>query len=462
MAQSARRFAAWRAGSQASKACTGAPTARRRFARFLPRATILAVLAGTLPAQAQLVPGIPPITIGQPQANPEALGGPVGVQGRVLPELSAIGIQTATGVVLPTVTGTMVYDDNIFASQVTPAADLLFHLRPEVLLRSPEGMLTYTAQVYADLVKFTDHPALSNGNLGFSLGARREFARDWQIESQTAARYDHQDPSGFALPVPNATVGSLPIYTILQENITLRYRTGRFRLSTTGGYEREDFADTVVGNTPIKESTLNANAWQLEQRVDYILSHLTQLFFDNTLLRREYDNRVLNSTGLTTLVGAVFEHRRLIRGTASFGWRERIYDLRNIGNVGSPTFAFNVAWFPTEVLTLTALGTQDFADSPITTGTGSSPVIDIRTLQAEADYEFTPQWIGTASVGYATYDYSVTSRSDAVKTLGASLIYRMNRNMVWTAQYKLGSRGSNQPGFGYQRQQIGLALKVQY
>jgi hypothetical protein len=165
---------------------------------------------------------------------------------------------------------------------------------------------------------------------------------------------------------------------------------------------------------------------------------------------------------VTTLVGAVFDFHRLIRGTGSIGWRERIYDLRNIPRVGAPTFAFNLAWFPTERLTLLALGSQEFADSPVTTATGSSPMIDIRTLQAEADYEFTPQWVGTASAGYATYDYSTTGRADAVKTLGANLIYRMNRNMLWTVEYKLASRGSNQADFGYQRQQIGLALKVQY
>ena len=422
----------------------------------------MSALATTTAAQAQLVPGIPPIQIGPPQTNPELLGGPVPVLNRTPIELSPIGIQTIPALIFPNVTGTMVYDDNIFASQVTPASDLLFHLRPEVSLRSPEGMLTYSAQVYADLVKFTQNPQLSNGNLGFSLGMRQEFARDWQIESQTAGRYDHQDPSGFALPVPNATVGTLPIYTTLQENLTLKYRTGRFRLSMTGGYEREDFANTIVGGTPIKESTLNANAWQLEQRVDYYLSHLTQLFIDNTLLRREYDNRILNSSSVTTLVGAVMDFRRLIRGTASVGWRERIYDSPNINSVGSPTFAFNLAWFPTETLTVLALGSQEFADSPITTANGSSAIIDIRNLQAEADYEFTPQWVGTASAGYTTYDYSVTNRADTVKALGASLIYRMNRNVQWTLQYKLGSRGSNQAGFGYQRQQIGLALKVQY
>lgn len=152
----------------------------------------------------------------------------------------------------------------------------------------------------------------------------------------------------------------------------------------------------------------------------------------------------------------------LIRGTASFGWRQRVYDNPNVGSFGDPTFKFNLAWFPTEVLTLSALGSQEFADTPITTPDGSSAVVNVRNLGAEADYEFTPQWVGTASAGYATYDYSSTGRSDAVKTLGVALIYRMTPYVQWTALYKLSGRASNQPAFGYERQQVGLALKLQY
>ena len=467
MPEAAPSFAAMPAETRARQPLRAKPALRPRFA--LLRALVLlvcgvgAALSTTTRALAQLVPGIPPITIGQPKINPEASGlGPVGVLDRVPDELSPMGVQTIPGLLLPSVTGTTIYDDNIFAAQSPTASDMVFHLRPDVTLRSPQGMFSYTAEGYADLVKFTQHPELSNGNLGFSLGMLQEFLRDWQIESQTAARYDHQDPSGFALPVPNATVGSLPIYTILQENLTLRYRTGRFRFAGTGGFEREDFANTTVGGTFIHESALDANIWTLGGRADYYISHLTQIFLDNTFTRREYDNRLLNSSGLETLVGAVFEYDRLIRGSFSFGWRERVYDTRNVGSFGAPSFDFNIAWFPTEVLTLIAQGAQDFADTPITTGTGSSAVVDIRSASVEADYEFTPQWVATGSVGYQTLDYSATGRADTVKNIGASLIYHMNRYMNWTALYKLSSRGSTQAGFGYERQQIGLALKVQY
>src|SRR5689334_7255534 len=80
----------------------------------------IAVMTSAMPASAQLVPGIPPISVAPPLANPDAQGGPVAVAVRTYPDLEPIGILTIFGQFLPAVTGTAVYDDNIFASQFTP------------------------------------------------------------------------------------------------------------------------------------------------------------------------------------------------------------------------------------------------------------------------------------------------------------------------------------------------------
>lgn len=415
-----------------------------------------------MPVSAQLVPGIPPITIQGPTANPETIGGPVAVTARHYPELEPLGILTVAGQFVPAITGTTVYDDNIFASQFTPVGDVSLHLRPEFTLRSPEGMLSYTATGYGDLVHYMGHPSLSNMNAGAGLGIRQEIARDWVIESRSGAKLNHQDPSSFALPVPNSVVNQLPKYTILSEELSVKYRVGRLALIVTGGGQREDFENVTVNGQLIQESTLNANAWSIGPRVEYGLTPLTRLFAEGQLLRREYDNHILDSTGYTVLFGSIFEWNRLTRGTIFTGWRQRFYDDPNIGKVGKPSFGVNLAWYPTELATFTLVGKQDFADTPITSATGSSAVANIRSLQAEVDYEFLRQLVGSGMLGYETVDYGATGRADANRTLGLSLNYRLNRNFSLIAQYKFTSRTSNQPGFGYDRQQIGVALRSQY
>lgn len=421
-----------------------------------------ALVAGLTPASAQLVPGITQLEIPRPNGNPLATGGPVGVTARLRPEYDALGFPTAQGYFYPTVTGTMLYDDNVFASQLAPSDDLVMHLRPAFTFQSQRNTLSYVASGYGDFVHYLGHESLSNSNTGASLGVIQEIGRDWEIESQSGAKYDHQDPSSFASPVPNTSIVRLPAYTILSEQLSATRRVDRLSLSFGGGYQREDYQNVVIGGVLIKESDLNANAFSTTTRLGYAVTPLTRVFVEGEYLRRDYDDGVLNSNTYTTVFGTDFEFRRLTRGTVFAGIRQRQYDSALIGSLAAPTFGINLEWFPTRLLTFTAVGREDFADTPITTPTGGSAVVDIKTMQLEGDYEILRQLIGTAVAGLETDTYSLTNRADKTLSLGLSLTYMLNRNLRLIAQYRITERQSSLAGFSYTRDEIGIGLRTQY
>lgn len=439
---------------------------RARRALLLAAAALVGALgmlaAGVAPTHAQLVPGITQLAIPRPNANPLATGGPVGVTDRIRPEYDAIGFPTAQGFFLPAVTGTALYDDNIFASQTAPADDLVMHLRPEMTFQSQRDTLSYIANAYGDFVHYLGHESLSNSNAGATLGLIQEIGKDWEFESQSGAKYDHQDPSSFASPVPNKTISHLPEYSILSEQVSLTRQVDRLSLSIGGGYQREDYQDVIVGGVLVKESDLNANAYSSTARVDYSITPLTRIYAEGEYLRRDYDNGVLNSNTYTTVLGTDFEFRRLTRGTVFFGIRDRQYDSPLIGSLTTPTFGINLEWFPTDLLTFTADGRQDFSDTPITTTTGASAVVNIKTLQLEGDYEILRQMIGAAVAGFETDNYSFTGRADTTLSFGLSLTYMLNRNLRLVGQYRFTDRQSNEAGFSYLRDEIGIGLRAQY
>ena len=442
---------------------TGAAPSQRALRSAAAFAGVMGALAaGLAPASAQLVPGITQLEIPRPNANPLATGGPVGVTARLRPEYDALGFPTAQGYFYPTVTGTMLYDDNVFASQLAPSDDLVMHLRPAFSFRSQRNTLSYVASGYGDFAHYLGHESLSNSNAGASLGAIQEIGRDWEIESQSGAKYDHQDPSSFASPVPNTSIAHLPAYTILSEQLSATRRVDRLSLSFGGGYQREDYQNVVIGGALIKESDLNANAFSTTTRLGYALTPLTRVFAEGEYLRRDYDNGVLNSNTYTTVFGTDFEFRRLTRGTVFAGIRQRQYDSALIGSLAAPTFGINLEWFPTRLLTFTAVARQDFADTPITTPTGGSAVVNIQTMQLEGDYEILRQLIGTAVAGYESDAYSLTNRADKTLSLGLSLTYMLNRNLRLIAQYRITERQSSLAGFSYTRDEIGIGLRTQY
>jgi hypothetical protein len=141
------------------------------------------------------------------------------------------------------------------------------------------------------------------------------------------------------------------------------------------------------------------------------------------------------------------------------------------------TYGLNLAWYPTELLTVTLTGSQDYYDSIITRNAinssnlqnfslaalGGTPVItDIKTVQAQADYSVTDRIVLSGVVSYAASDYPTTAREDDLLTAGASLLYIMGSNLVASAQYRYTTRTSTTPGFGFDRDQFGVALKLQY
>lgn len=419
-------------------------------------------LIGSTPSRAQLVPGITQITVPRPNANPLANGEPVGVIEMARPEYDPLGFQTAQGLLYPSLTASGFFEDNIFSSESARVGDLVTHLRPSLTFQSRSDMLSYVANVYADYDQYLDHSSLSNANAGASLGIIQEIGRDWEIESQTGIKYDHQSPASFAISVPNSPISSLPGYTILSEQTSLTRRVDRLSFSIGAGYERETYENVVVNDTLINESALDANAFSLTSRIGYAVSPLTNVFAEAEFLRRDYDNGVLNSDTYTMVAGSDFEFRRLIRGTIFVGVRSRQYDSALIGSRSVPTFGFNLEWFPTRLLTVNLVGRQDFSDTPITTPNGSSAVVNIQTIQLEADYEIRRQLIATAVVGYESDHYSSTNRSDGISSIGLSLTYMINRDLRLIGQYRLSDRNSTAPGFSYVLNEVGVGLRVQY
>ena len=426
---------------------------------------LLCILIGaitSMPADAQLVPGIPQITVPRPNSNPIADTAPVGVLERARPEYDALGFEFAEGVLYPSLTTGSFLKSNIFASQAAPVSDFVIDVRPAMTFRSRRDMLSYVVSVYGDYAKYLDHASLSNANAGASLGLIQEIGQDWEFESQTGFRYDHQSPSSFALPVPNAPISALPAYSIFSEQASLTRRVDRLTLAVGAGYQREVYQDAVVNGTLIRESALNANAFSVTSKVGYAVTPLTRIFAESEILRRNYDNGVLNSDTYTMVVGSDFELRRLTRGTIFAGVRTRQYDSGLIGGRTVPTFGFSLEWFPTELLTLNLVGRQDFADTPITTPNGGSAVVNVETIQLEADYEVLRQLIATGVVGFEADRYSATNRADNNLSFGLTLTYMLNRNLRLVGQYRVTDRHSNAAGFSYVLNEIGAAIRVQY
>lgn len=415
-----------------------------------------------MPARAQLV-GIPSVNVPLPPASQVPEPGPIGVFDRPRPELEPQGFRLSGLKVVPSLSVGPTYNSNIFAAASNAASDILFTEHPALTIDSEPGLLSFTFSGYGEFVQYANNGQLSNANAGALLGIRGDFSPTFLLESRTSVVYGHQDPASFSTSVPNSPVPYLPAYTQLSQTLSITREVGVLAASLTGSLQRSTFQDVVINGALLNQTQFNGNVYTVSPKVSYLISPPTWIYVQGTYQRTAFDaSSGLDSNSFAGVLGTEFEIRRLIRGNVYAGYRSRIYDSSAISGVSGFTYGLDVAWYPTEVLTAKLSGRQDFVDSAVPGAGTSSSVVNVKTIQGQLDYEAAREVIVSAAVAYENDNYQSTTRIDNNLKIGATARYMIGPHAAIDLQYLYSTRRSSQVGFSYDRQQVGLAIKLQY
>jgi hypothetical protein len=441
----------------------------RYFDRIWPRNICLraVVCAGApllfslAPASAQLL-GIPQVNVSLPPPGEVPDLGPVGVLERPRPQLQPQGFQLSGVRVLPSFTVGPTYDSNVFATGSNPAGDILFDEHPALTLDSAPGLVSFRFIGYGDFVQYVNNGQLSNANGGASLGIRGDLASTLLLESLTGLVYGHQDPASFSTSIANGPVPYLPEYTQFRQTLSATREVGVLGASLSGAFQRSTYQDVLLNGVLLNQSQFNGNTYTVSPRVSYLISPPTRLYVQATYQRNAYDGGGINSNSYTGALGTQFEFRRLIRGNVYAGYTDWVYDSSAIGTVGGFTYGVDVAWYPTEVLTAKLSGKQYFSNSAAPGATTSASVVNTKTIQGQLDYEAGYQVILSAVAAYENDNYQSAARIDDIMKIGLTARYMLNSRASIDLLYLYSMRQSSQVGFNYDRQQVGLALKLQY
>jgi polysaccharide biosynthesis protein VpsM len=417
-------------------------------------------------ASAQLL-GIPQVSVEMPNPGPAPDQGPVGVFERRNREYQQQGIQLGRTNLQPALTVTPTYNSNIFATQSNPTSDGILAVRPEFTLDSGPGSTAYRFNAYGLWNEYFNNSGLSNLNGGGGLGVRAGSDEVLRLESATGFVYGHMDPSTFGSSVLNGPVPSLPSYTTFVETLTGVHRPGVVGAALSGSFARSDYQNTFVNGAFLNNSQFNGDTYTVSPKVSYLVAPPTDIFLQFTYARQAYDIGINDSSTYTPVIGSSFEFRRLFRGNAYVGYKNRSYDAN--GAYSAFTYGVNAAWYPTESMAVKISGLQDFRDTTVLTGTGgigtvNGPIsiVNVRTATAQVDYEFLPQLLGTVGISYENDNYLNSPQIDNIIQAGASLTYFINRNANLGFQYLYSNRSSTQVGYSYDRQLAQVALRVQY
>ncbi len=421
-------------------------------------------------AQVEGLPTIPGFTPpGPAPASPAETfdkTGPVAVQERTRPDLEPQGLRLGAFRVFPTLKETTSYDSNLFAEQSNTSQGVVVRSRPGVKIDNGPGasVRTLNFDLYVDDARYIGHNNLSNDNVVTSLALGSEFGPETKARSLTGFSYAHQDPANFALNTPNTKIQKLPVLTTFSQDLGVSHEYGDLgAVALDGGYLRQDYENiqTTAGTT-INQTILNSNTYHLGPKFSYNLTPVLRPYAKVNYTRVDYDSNAFNANEYEMVTGMDFELRRLFRGTAFLGYKDREYDKSANPAARGFTYGMNLTWFPTELLTVTAQGGQNFSDSLATSNTGVHSVVDAKTVSLSADYEVLRNVIASALAAFEDDNFLSTTREDKIYSAGTGIRYVITPQWEASAQYQYSKRNTNSQGFGYNRNLVSAALKLSF
>ncbi len=384
----------------------------------------------------------------------------VTVRDRPRPDYEAVGIKAGGFTVYPRVTGSVEYNDNIYATKANEESDTIWRVKPEVAVRSDWSRHALGAFASASVNRYSDfgtedteeYTLAVNGRLDIVRGAN--VAGSVQYQALTEPRTSPQSPVGSVKPIE---------YDLVSSKLTAVKEFNRLRL--TGRLTDYDFdykdGVNIAGGT-VEQDTRDRNEFYYGGKAEYAVSPdtaLTLALLGNT---KDYDLAIAgrDSDGYVATVGANFELTDVVRGDINVGYMKQTYDLASYGKIDGFSADGKVEWFPTALTTVTATGGRTIEESVA----GGSPGYVSSNIGASVDHELLRNVLLSANASFGKDNYEKIDRDDKRTGAGASVAYLLNRRVGVFVTYtylKQDSSGVNH-GTSFTDNKLAASVALQF
>ena len=391
----------------------------------------------------------------------------VSVRNRPRPGYETLGIHAGSFFILPKVTATATYDDNIYAKAVGPIdTDLIGALIGELSVGSSWSRNSVNLYGKLERDQYRDHPF--EDRTSYIVGGNGELDVQSDFAITGGGRYTH------SVELRTASGAPSNVRTPVQFGLTtLNFAEAKAfnRLRLTGTYEMDayNYSDTVdFAGTPVLQSYRNRVVHQGVVRADYAVSPDTFVFLQASGNLRDYQHRPpdplatldRNSDGFELSAGADFEIAALLRGQVRAGYLKHVFANPLLSGVSGLAARADVEWYPTDLTTVTVYGGREIRD----TGLLFSPASISTYGGVQIDHELLRNVILTAKYDYSHDDFRGIFRVDQRHSASAGAVYLLNRrlgiNLLYTL-LKQDSAGVN-AGAVYTVNRVSASLVVQY
>ena len=379
---------------------------------------------------------------------------------RPRPDLDPLGVRAGSFLVLPKLSLSEAYDDNIFSTENNTESDFITVISPEVAVQSDWNNHFLGFGAAADIGRYASNGDEDYEDFVLRGSGRLDILRDRYVSGGVTFRKTHEDRGS-----PDDVNGEEPTeFTVLTPTLGAFNRWNRFSLRGDLSMQRHDFDDARSSTGQIfNNDDRDRSRYVASVRGGYEIVPEYEAFVRVAWNTVKYsddvdDNGIArDSDGYEAVVGTRIDLTGVTYGDIYAGWRSQSYEDDRLETSEGPSFGGALTWNVTGLTTVKGSLSRSVEETTLT-GASSFFATDFKL---SVDHEILRNLILGANAGYIFNDYEGITREDDIYRAGAYARYLMHRNLYLTARYNYEQRESNVVGADYDKNIFLLRLETQ-
>lgn len=380
---------------------------------------------------------------------------------RARPDYDPLGIRAGSFLILPSANVIQSWDSNVYATPTADKSDLVTTVQPQVSVASDWNNHALNL-LLSDQSSFYQTQTTENvNNLTGAAQGRLDIERNIYLTGGGGYVLSHEDRSS-----PNAAVsGKFPTETHdINGNLGFVHDTGIIGLRINSTVDSYSYNDNVTNTgTVIPEKFRDYMGYTFTPRVTYELVPGYHAFIQTPLNERDYNSAdptigfKRSSHGYEGDAGVALNLGSALNGEVFAGYLRQDYEDHQLSSPQGLGGGANLLW------NMTDLTSFRFAISHTIQETDVEPAAAIVETNATltAEHELLRNVLLSASGNYYIDQYAGLNRSDNNFHANAAVKYMLTRNFSAGLGLDFYHRDLNAPGVNYDREIIGLKLRVQ-
>ncbi len=370
------------------------------------------------------------------------------------------GVRAGSYSLYPSLGTTVVFDDNIYATNKNRTSDVRFEVVPVVRAKSdlPRHILDFA--VGAKQTEYVKHSELNTTDVRFSMDGALHFDNAHTLALSVLSSLDHEDRAA-----PDAPKNAVEKTAVFHNRVIagLKRDAGRMYANFSASIERWDFQDVKARDgTTIDQDNRDTQVMSAQTMLGYRFSPGYEIQAKlRTLRQSNYGATTLDysANGYEAVAGIAAEISPLLRWRLLGGYGLRDYDSRDLRTAGNVIVEAEIQWLPTQLITAYLSARRAYAEG--IEGDAPGGRLD-NSIGLRVEYEVLRNLVFTLGGEYRESEFFGERRHDQVTIGRVGADYYHTKNWLFSIAYEHQTQSSNIEEDNLTRNRIWLSTKLRF